>query len=131
MTPLHFAALSNAEALDEFCKFAIPKHGKEKLLEQRHMLGDTPLVFACSATISLEAINVLLAAGANISSRNGFDVSALMNAALLGDDKVVETLIKGGADVNAVAVSASLMFAFWLVSRDSLGDFRGGVITTT
>ena len=104
MTPLHLAALKNADALKELCKFAIPKYGKEKVLEQRHMLGDTPLVFACSATQTPDTIAELLAAGADISSRNGFDVTALMNAALLGNDKIVEVLIKGGADVNAVAV---------------------------
>ncbi len=60
--------------------------------------GGTPLMYA-AAYGSIEAMNMLLEAGADVSAKNAFDVTALHWCS--GDLAKVRLLVSKGADVNA------------------------------
>ena len=60
--------------------------------------GSTPLMYA-AAFGSLDAIKVLLSAGADINAKNAFDATALLWSA--NDLAKVRLLVSNGADVNA------------------------------
>src|SRR5579864_7753098 len=60
--------------------------------------GTTPLMYA-AAYGSLEAMKVLISAGADVNAKNAFDATALLWSA--GDLAKVRFLVSKGADVNA------------------------------
>lgn len=74
---------------------ALVKTSEPNLRDKR---GSTPLMYAAAAG-SLEAMRILLAAGADVNARNAFDATALMWG--IGDAGKVRLLVAKGADVNA------------------------------
>jgi ankyrin repeat protein len=66
-------------------------------LKVRDARGSTPLMYA-AAIGSVEAVKVLLEAGADVNAKNGLDVTALIYGAL--DPAKVRLLVEAGADVN-------------------------------
>jgi ankyrin repeat protein len=64
----------------------------------RDARGSTPLMHA-AAVGSLDAMKILLKAGADVNAKNGLDTSALIWGAL--DPAKVRLLVEAGADVNA------------------------------
>ena len=76
--------------------------------------GDTPLMYAAYHG-DVEAVKVLVQAGANLECRNQSLCTALMYAAHneAGNSESVELLLKSGADVNAINVDdrTPLLFA--------------------
>ena len=67
-------------------------------VDTRDRRGTTPLMYAAAAG-SLDAMKLLLEAGADVNAKNAFDATALMWAA--GDIGKVRLLLAKGADVNA------------------------------
>jgi ankyrin repeat protein len=67
-------------------------------VDLRDRRGATPLMYA-AAVGSVEALRLVLDEGANVNSRNAFDVTALMWAS--GDQAKSRLLIERGANVNA------------------------------
>jgi len=61
--------------------------------------GMTPLIWAAHND-DLDAVKLLLAAGANAKAANRYDVTALAEAAKCGDGAMIEALVKAGVDVN-------------------------------
>jgi ankyrin repeat protein len=61
--------------------------------------GMTPLIWAAHND-DLDAVKLLLAAGANAKLANRYDITALSEAARCGDGAMIEALVKAGADVN-------------------------------
>lgn len=55
-----------------------------------------------AAVHSLELVQLLLDAGADVKVAKKFGYTALMNAAYRGSVAVMELLVKAGAEVNAV-----------------------------
>ena len=60
--------------------------------------GNTPLMYA-AAFGSVEAVRLLIDAGADVNARNGFDATPLIWAA--GNLAKARLLLEHGADVNA------------------------------
>ena len=67
-------------------------------VDTRDRRGTTPLMYAAVAG-SMDAMKLLLEAGADVNAKNAFDATALMWAA--GDIGKVRLLLAKGADVNA------------------------------
>ena len=67
-------------------------------VDARDKRGTTPLMYA-AAHGSLEAMQLLIAAGADVNAKNAFDATALMWCAT--DLAKVRLLVSKGADVNA------------------------------
>jgi ankyrin repeat protein len=67
-------------------------------LNVRDARGSTPLMYA-SAVGSVDAVKILIDAGADVSAKNGLDVTALIYAAF--DPAKIRLLVEAGADVNA------------------------------
>ncbi len=67
-------------------------------VDTRDKLGATPLMLA-AAFGSLDAMLLLLDAGANVNAKNNFDATALLWSA--GDPVKVRLLVEKGADVKA------------------------------
>ena len=70
------------------------------ILEARDSRGATPLMHA-AAFGNLDAMKMLLAAGADVNAKNNFGATALLWCARDGDK--ARLLIEHGADVNAVS----------------------------
>ena len=66
-------------------------------LDDRNELGDTPLHTVCSWG-KLEAVKLLVAAGADINAEGDRGATPLFNAIIGGDEKVVAFLLSQGAD---------------------------------
>jgi len=77
---------------------ALNAHLKISDANSRDQHGTTPLMYA-AALGSLEAMKVLLLAGADVNARNAFDATALMWC--INQPKMVQLLLAKGADVNA------------------------------
>lgn len=60
-----------------------------------------PAISFPAANGDVDTLNSLLSAGANIEGRDGDGTTALMSAAFMGHDKVVEVLLERGAKVEA------------------------------
>jgi len=68
-------------------------------------VGDTALTKAAfngGTDAHVKIVRALLAAGANIETKNGYEVTALMNACSRGHIKIVKTLLQAKADATAV-----------------------------
>jgi len=74
--------------------------GRPADVNARDRLGDAPLHHAALQG-RVEAVSVLLAAGADMHARNHRGHTPLHLGALSGDSQIVELLVSGGADVNA------------------------------
>lgn len=87
---------------------AAPDFAKIKLLVDRgaqvnvrSALGHTPLMVTARSANSHEAVEFLLAHGADVNATNIDGATALMAAAAGGDEKTVQLLLKHGANANA------------------------------
>jgi ankyrin repeat protein len=67
----------------------------------RHDDGSTPLMYAVEKS-KAEAVDILLAAGANPNDANSDGLSVLMNACMNDSTAIVKALVAAGADVNLV-----------------------------
>jgi ankyrin repeat protein len=67
-------------------------------LTVRDRRGNTPLLYAASFG-SVDAVRVLIAAGADVNARNGFDITPLIGSA--SNLEKVRLLVEHGAEVNA------------------------------
>jgi ankyrin repeat protein len=95
------------------------EYGQEKTLgfllrrgadpNRRDSLGDTPLIWdikksqARTDQIQVHIIETLIAAGADSNLRSGLDPgwTPIIWASMLGETKIVTSLLRGGADINA------------------------------
>ena len=66
-------------------------------LDQRNDLGDTPLHTVCSWG-DVDAVKVLVAAGADVNAVGDGGATPLVNAIIGGNPNVVEFLLSQGAD---------------------------------
>jgi ankyrin repeat protein len=72
-----------------------------------------PLLFA----LEVEVAERLLEAGASVDARDTNGGTALMNAAVLGDSKLVDVLLEHGADVNATDLAGRPALLYATVSH--------------
>ena len=73
----------------------------KRFLKLRGYNFDEPSFFRAAADRDVLAVNGFISAGININARDGNDDTALTASSIRGDAKVVEALLRGGADVNA------------------------------
>ena len=150
-TPLHFAAWKNA---GDVAKLLLDYGGDVNVKSTR---GNTPLHIA-AGWYSPEVAKVLIDGGANVNERRGppvgsydddiygdmtpllialfvWGINAWTDANMDKRDEVVQLLIDGGADVNAMATTGSrvgytakdLMFTYsWLGTADEALVAAGG-----
>src|SRR5262249_43422165 len=88
--------LAIADRVDEMAQLLDSGVGPDA----RDANGDTALIFAASNS-SDDAVDLLLARGADVNRINKHHQSALMLAAWTGDTRAVRTLLEHGADVKA------------------------------
>lgn len=74
------------------------------LLHARRSLGETALHFLAVEGYA-ESVRFLALVGANVNVQNEFGDTPLIDAALLGREDVVKTLLAFNADVNATSVT--------------------------
>jgi uncharacterized protein len=77
---------------------ALCAHLKISDVNSRDQHGTTPLMYA-AALGNVDAMKVLLRAGADVNARNAFDATALMWC--INQPNMVRLLLAKGADVNA------------------------------
>ncbi len=109
VTPLALAAeQGNAAIIDQFLKAGADPNDSANFVNA----AETPLMHAARAG-SVEAVNTLILAGAQINARETWNrQSALMWAAAEGHAPVVQALIEGGADIYARSNGGTTPFLF-------------------
>ena len=80
-------------------------------LEARNEFGFTPLHEAANAGHT-EAIEALIAAGANLEVRSELGLTSLHWAANFGDAETIEVLLQAEADAKALTTDGKLPFDF-------------------
>jgi len=110
-----------SESEDDVCKEveALLENGKS--VNQRNMLGETPLFYAVKNRHS-KVIKMLLEHGADVEKRNAWGETPLMKAAFLGTPKTIEELVKAGANIEARSADGktALMMAACCENSDNV-----------
>lgn len=86
--------------------------------------GNTPLIWALSADLKIEMIELLVSHGANVNQINYDGLSALDTAINNADAVVVDCLISHGADLSPKIYSATTPDMTPLEFAVTLGDFE-------
>src|SRR6056297_570918 len=99
-------------------------HAKHSLSFSFH----PPSFHSCSACIRARALTHLsfpnLPVGADVNARDKDNITALMEAAIMGHKDIVNHLIKKGAEVEATAASG--VTALWLAA----GEGRDAIVSS-
>lgn len=107
--PLRFLSLMVFLALAACGKS--PEQAKKELVQKNIPLTEQALVQQSKKTGSEENAGLLVAAGVNPNARQDNGLTALMAAALSGQEDTVSSLLDKGADANAVAGNYSVLLA--------------------
>jgi ankyrin repeat protein len=116
-TLLHECCLSNRKSNVAIVDLVLKAGAK---VNERNLNGETPILCAVHEDVSHKIIELLIAAKANVNECNESGKSPVMMS--LSKPKTLETLLKGGADVNQVdAVGWSpLHHAAWRDSHEAI-----------
>lgn len=109
-TPLHYAAKALKSAA---CIKLLLEPGRPGVLDHRDMRGHTPLHDA-SASGCVNAINLLIKAGALVSAKDGNGETPLHKAAKTCSVSSMVALLNAGADLSAVDVNGESVLNYVL-----------------